>query len=118
MVDAACGAWTRRLIDHSRANSLLFFRDLKVGTLDLTKDADAVSRLIAGNALHVEDLIPKPKPGGNPNLLPEAPPEHPPGHTLRACDPRESQIRSTQTGEKWSDRLAAEGAFQPRRKRH
>ena len=86
LVDAARGAWTRRLIDHSRANSLLFFRDLKVGTLDLTKDVDAINRLIAGNALHVEDLIPKPKPGGNPNLLPEAPPEHPPehppGHTI------------------------------------
>ena len=36
IVDAARGVWTRRLIDHSRANSLLFYRDLKVGTLDLT----------------------------------------------------------------------------------
>lgn len=36
IVDAARGVWMRRLIDQSRANSLLFYRDLKVGTLDLS----------------------------------------------------------------------------------
>lgn len=57
IVDAARGVWTRRLIDHSRSNSLLFYRDLKVGTLDLTAVTDAVGRLLAGDKLTVESLI-------------------------------------------------------------
>lgn len=56
VVDAARGVWIRRLIDHSRANSLLFYRDLKVGTLDLTGETEAVDRLLAGEALPVESL--------------------------------------------------------------
>jgi len=56
IVDAARGVWTRRLIDHSRANSLLFYRDLKVGTLDLTAETEAVGRLLAGDRLTVESL--------------------------------------------------------------
>src|SRR5262245_52864160 len=56
IVDAARGVWTRRLIDYSRANSLLFFRDLKVGTLDLSNEAEAVDRLLAGDALTLELL--------------------------------------------------------------
>src|SRR5690349_17352918 len=35
-VDAARQAWIRQLVDMSRRNNLLYFRDLKVGTLDLT----------------------------------------------------------------------------------
>jgi very-short-patch-repair endonuclease len=57
IVDAARGVWTRRLIDHSRANSLLFYRDLKVGTLDLTAQTEAVGRLLAGDKLTVELLV-------------------------------------------------------------
>lgn len=57
IVDAARGVWTRRLIDHSRANSLLFYRDLKVGTLDLTAETEAVGRLLAGDKLTVESLV-------------------------------------------------------------
>ena len=56
IVDAARGVWIRRLIDHSRANSLLFYRDLRVGTLDLTAQTDAVGRLLAGDRLAVESL--------------------------------------------------------------
>jgi hypothetical protein len=56
IVDAARGVWIRRLIDHSRANSLLFYRDLKMGTLDLTAETDAVGRLLAGDKLTVESL--------------------------------------------------------------
>lgn len=55
-VDAACEVWIRRLIDPSRANSLLFYRDLKVGTLDLTAQRGAVRRLLAGEKLTVESL--------------------------------------------------------------
>ncbi|MGC8733300.1 MAG: DUF4011 domain-containing protein, partial [Halothiobacillaceae bacterium] len=57
IVDDACDVWTRRLIDHSRANSLLFYRDLKVGTLDLTSETEAVSRLLAGEKVTVESLV-------------------------------------------------------------
>lgn len=57
IVDAACSVWIRRLIDHSRANSLLFYRDLKVGTLDLTAEKEAVGRLLAGDKLTVESLV-------------------------------------------------------------
>src|SRR5262249_33890098 len=56
VVDAARGVWMRRLIDHSRANSLLFYRDLKVGTLDLSAESEAVDRLLAGQMLTVESL--------------------------------------------------------------
>jgi hypothetical protein len=57
IVDAARGVWIRRLVDHSRANSLLFYRDLKVGTLDLTAEKEAVSSLLAGDNLTVESLV-------------------------------------------------------------
>jgi hypothetical protein len=57
IVDAACSVWSRRLIDHSRANSLLFYRDLKMGTLDLTAQPEAVDRLLAGDKLTVESLV-------------------------------------------------------------
>ena len=35
-VDAARQGWIRQLVDMSRRNNLLYFRDLKVGTLDLS----------------------------------------------------------------------------------
>lgn len=57
IVDVARGVWIRRLIDYSRANSLLFYRDLKVGTLDLTSETEAVGRLLAGDKLTVESLV-------------------------------------------------------------
>ncbi len=57
IVDAARDEWARRLIDYSRANSLLFYRDLKIGTLDLTAQMEAVRRLLAGEKLTVESLV-------------------------------------------------------------
>jgi len=56
VVSAALDVWVQRLIDYSRANSLLFFRDLKVGTLDLTAYTTAVTRLLEGDSLTVEAL--------------------------------------------------------------
>jgi len=35
-VDAARQGWIRKLVDLSRRNNLLYFRELKVGTLDLS----------------------------------------------------------------------------------
>ena len=64
IVDAARGVWIRRLIDHSRANSLLFYRDLKVGTLDLSAETEAVGRLLVGEALAVESLVSVGRCGG------------------------------------------------------
>ncbi|MBI2889381.1 MAG: DUF4011 domain-containing protein, partial [Nitrospirae bacterium] len=57
IIDAARGIWTHRLIDPSRANSLLFYRDLKVGTLDLSTEPEAVGRLLAGEKLGIESLV-------------------------------------------------------------
>jgi hypothetical protein len=49
--------WVRRLIDPSRNNSLLFYRDLTVGTLDLTPLPEAVARLLDGKRVELEDLV-------------------------------------------------------------
>ncbi len=62
IVDAARDVWIRRLIDPSRANSLLFYRDLKVGTLDLTEQPDAVRGLLDGEILRIDSLLPPPFP--------------------------------------------------------
>src|SRR3954471_14308582 len=46
-VDAARQAWIRQLVDMSRRNNLLYFRDLKVGTLELTNaPAEAMQALL------------------------------------------------------------------------
>lgn len=46
-MDVARRAWISRLVDMSRRNNLLFYRDTKAGTLDLTgADAECVRRLL------------------------------------------------------------------------
>src|SRR5258708_611529 len=46
--------WKVALVDFGGRNNLLHFRDLKVGTLDLTTaDMDAVSDLLLGKAVRV-----------------------------------------------------------------
>ena len=46
-VDAARSTWIKKLIDLSRRNNLLFFRDLKTGTLDLSSaPAEAIHSLL------------------------------------------------------------------------
>ncbi len=67
IVDAARGVWMRRLIDCSRANSLLFYRDLKVGTLDLSAEREAVDRLLAGHPLTAESLVSSGSDGESPD---------------------------------------------------
>lgn len=56
IVDAARTVWIRRLIDQSRSNSLLFYRDLKFGTLDLSAQTDLVGRLLRGDTLTVDSV--------------------------------------------------------------
>ncbi len=63
IVDAARAAWIRRLVDMSRRNNLLYFRDLKLGTLDLTSaDTGAMRRLLQsgrgdGDGVKLTDLV-------------------------------------------------------------
>jgi hypothetical protein len=56
IVSAARDVWISRLIDPSRSNSLLFYRDLKIGTLDLTAHTEGFPRLLRGEVLTVESL--------------------------------------------------------------
>ncbi len=84
-VDAAREVWIRRLIDHSRANSLLFYRDLKVGTLDLTAETAAVDRLLAGEKLTVESLVSAGRYAGIPDPVIRARAEAEARHKVRSA---------------------------------
>ena len=65
-VDRARQGWIRRLIDLSRRNNLLYFRDLQTGTLDLSAaPADSLARLLEWHppgedlgAVPIRDLVP------------------------------------------------------------
>jgi very-short-patch-repair endonuclease len=57
VVNAVRDVWISRLIDPSRSNSLLFYRDLKLGTLDLSSHTEAVGRLLRNEMLSVESLV-------------------------------------------------------------
>lgn len=53
--------WADSLIDMSGANRLIYYRDLKVGTLDLAgAKPEAVTALLAGQARTISDLFPEP----------------------------------------------------------
>jgi hypothetical protein len=56
IVSAARDLWVSRLIDPSRSNSLLFYRDLKIGTWDLSAHTEGLRRLLRGEVLTVESL--------------------------------------------------------------
>lgn len=55
LVNAACETWIRRLVDHSRNNTLLFFRQLTVGTLDIAQD-ELVRTLLAGGRTALQQI--------------------------------------------------------------
>lgn len=58
VVDRARQLWIKRLIDLSRRNNLLYFRDLKTGTLDLsTADPDGMVDLLSGEAVGLGKLL-------------------------------------------------------------
>lgn len=60
LVDKARQAWTRKLIDLSRRNNLLYYRALKTGTLDLSNaDPEQIARLVAGDKVPVRRLLPE-----------------------------------------------------------
>jgi hypothetical protein len=67
IVDRARQLWIKRLIDLSRRNNLLYFRDLKTGTLDIsTADPDRMVELLSGEAARP---VPSCKNGSVPRRL-------------------------------------------------
>src|SRR5687767_14731482 len=62
-VDAARLTWIRKLVDMSRRNNLLYNRDLKVGTLDMSNaDSLAMQSLLQsgrtdGDGVRLTDLV-------------------------------------------------------------
>ena len=57
-VDRSRQLWVERLIDLSRRNNLLYFRDLKTGTLDLSTAApDAIAELLSGEPVSLGKLL-------------------------------------------------------------
>lgn len=59
-VEAARKRWISSLIDKSRRNSLLYFRPLKSGTLELTgADPKAMERLLTREEVPLSKLLPK-----------------------------------------------------------
>jgi very-short-patch-repair endonuclease len=60
LVDRTRQAWSRKLIDLSRRNNLLFFRNLKRGTLELTEaEPPALAALLRGENVQVRRLLPR-----------------------------------------------------------
>ncbi|GAA4397278.1 hypothetical protein GCM10023168_02070 [Fodinibacter luteus] len=60
-VAAARAAWTRHLVDLGGRNTLLWYRDLPTGTLDLTTaHPGGVAMLLAGRQTRLSDLVREP----------------------------------------------------------
>lgn len=58
-VDRARALWIKRLIDLSRRNNLIYFRDLKNSTLDLSAaDRGVLDDLVAGRSVTLSQLLP------------------------------------------------------------
>jgi len=56
---AASDAWTGQLVDLSGRNTLLYYRDLKAGTLDLTEaDEVGLDSLLGSRAIRLSNLFP------------------------------------------------------------
>jgi len=61
LVEKAAGDWKNALVDLGGRNNLLHFRDLKLGTLDLTAaDPEVVSGFLLGKAIRVSALFTDP----------------------------------------------------------
>jgi Protein of unknown function (DUF4011) len=62
-VEAAVATWSKQLIDLGGRNRLLFYRDLKVGTMDIAPlqaaSPERFSDLLAGNAVLLTQLVPQ-----------------------------------------------------------
>ena len=53
-VDLARTYWRKRLMDFSRRNNLLFYRDLRSGTLDLTERPEALATFMGGELVRFD----------------------------------------------------------------
>ncbi len=59
LVTKARDGWIKRLVDLSRRNSLLYYRDLKRGTLDLSiMEPEVFEKFLKGDAVPLEHLLP------------------------------------------------------------
>lgn len=57
-ITRAIAAWTGQLVDVSGRNTLLCYRDLKAGTLDLSHaDEIAIERLLAGHTVRLSNAL-------------------------------------------------------------
>src|SRR5688572_22612206 len=58
-VERARQSWVSRLIDLSQRNNLLYYRELRVGSLNLTAaDRDGLAALLSGQAVSLAKLCP------------------------------------------------------------
>ncbi len=65
LVERAREGWIRRLVDFSRRNNLLYFRDLKRGTFDLTAhDPREMESLMNAGGVLLSRLVPLPPEAG------------------------------------------------------
>jgi very-short-patch-repair endonuclease len=63
LVLRARAAWIERLLDRSRRNTLLYYRPLKTGTLELDgADPDAFAALLGGESVAFTKLLPEAEP--------------------------------------------------------
>jgi len=56
LLSTARDNWVKKLIDPSRNNGLLFFRDLKVSMLELPVESPCLKKLLAGSAVTIREL--------------------------------------------------------------
>jgi very-short-patch-repair endonuclease len=60
-VEAAANQWASQLVDLTGRNNLLYFRDLKLGTMDLeSAPEDALLDVLAGRPIRLKRLVPDP----------------------------------------------------------
>ncbi|HRG48138.1 MAG TPA: hypothetical protein PLG41_18160, partial [Leptospiraceae bacterium] len=58
MIEKACEQWIQELTDLSRRNNLLYYRDLKVGTLELLKyNEQVLIDFFNGDKISINDLL-------------------------------------------------------------
>ena len=57
LVDAAIKAWKNQLVDLSARNNLLYYKTLKVGTLDLTGQAVFIDRALDGQSVWLSSIL-------------------------------------------------------------
>lgn len=67
LIEKAVEVWKSDLIDLTARNRLLYFRDLKTGTLSLDEaNRDLLMQLIAGRTVALSKLVPRSLPARNP----------------------------------------------------